>query len=441
MKTWIAMPMMLLTSVVSYGQAVPTAEASIGSGPNVSWVDGTIHYSLTASQLIQDGLYGGSGNITTATNLSGNVGFASTSKNRPFSLIYAGGILIGTAEEQGTTTFQNIAVSQELVTGKWIFGIANAFSYLPQSPTTGYSGISGVGDQGSTPIVGPSGGPAGGVLTFAANRISNQLTGDIERRLTGATSLSGSANWSVLHFLDEQAGLNTTQISGQVGVNHRIDARNSVGANVDYSIYHTNANSSFDQPESPSFQTRGVNFTYMRLWTRALSMDASAGPQWISSASGAVIPPSVNVAATVGLNYTKQKTNMGLHYSRGVNGGSGVQTGALSDSIMGSVGRPLSRNWMGSVNGNFTRTSGLVYLAPLPGGTIPAGANETTKSFYGGVQVTRALGRVWSCFFNYTAQDQSINSAFIGQNAFSGFSQTFGIGITYAPRSTRLGEF
>ena len=87
MKTWIAMPMMLLTSVVSYGQAVPTAEASIGSGPNVSWVDGTIHYSLTASQLIQDGLYGGSGNITTATNLSGNVGFASTSKKDRKSVV------------------------------------------------------------------------------------------------------------------------------------------------------------------------------------------------------------------------------------------------------------------------------------------------------------------------------------------------------------------
>jgi hypothetical protein len=130
---------------------------------------------------------------------------------------------------------------------------------------------------------------------------------------------------------------------------------------------------------------------------------------------------------------------MGIHYSRGVNGGSGVQTGALSDSIMGSVARPLSRDWMGSLNASFTRTSGLLLLTPTTGG--PSSENQATRTFYGGAQITRRLGRSWSCFFNYSAQDQSISTAYIGSNAFSGFSQTFGIGVTYAPRSTRLGEF
>jgi hypothetical protein len=439
MKIRIVISMMLSVSVASYGQAVPTAVAS-SSGPNMSWVDGTIHYSLTASQLVQDGLYG-SGNVTEATNLSGNFGFVSTSKDRPFSLIYAGGILVGSGGGQGTTTYQNVAVSQGLVRGRWIFDISDSFSYLPQSPTTGYSGISGVGDLGSTPISGPAAGPAGGVLTYAGNRISNGLTGSVERRLTGSTSVSGSGSWSILHFLDEQAGLNTTQFSGQVGLNHRIDARNSVGADAVYSTYHTAANSFFSQNNNTSFQTRGLNFTYSRLWTRTLSMDASVGPQWINSSDGAVLPPSINVAASVGFSYTRKHTNMGVHYFRGVNGGSGVQTGALSDSIMASVGHPLGHNWMGSVNGSFARTSGLLYLAPSSGGTVPVSANQATKSFYGGAQVTRGLGRYWSCFLNYTAQNQSINSAFIGQNAFSGFSQTFGIGITFAPKSTRLGEF
>ena len=431
--------MMFLASAASYGQAVPTAEASTGSGPNLSWVDGTVHYSLGVSQLIQDGLYG-AGNVTASTNLNGSAGYVSMSKDKPFSLLYAGGVLFGTGGSQGTTTYQNIAVSQGLIRGKWILNVSDSFSFLPQSPTTGYSGISGVGDLGTTPISGPSQGPAGGVLTFAANRFTNSLSGSIERRLTGSTSVSGSAGWSVLHFLDEEAGLDTTQISGQVGLNHRIDARNSVGADAVYSTYQTDANSFFGQAGGSSFQTRGLNFTYSRLWTRALSMDASVGPQWINSSSGTVLQNGVNVAASVGFNYRRKQTSMGVHYSRGVNGGSGVQTGALSDTIMASVGRPLGHSWMGSVSGSFSRTSELLSL-PVTGETVPFSVTESYKTFYGGAQLTRALGRTWSCFLNYSAQDQSVNNSFVGQNVFSGFSQTFGLGITFAPRSTRLGEF
>jgi hypothetical protein len=440
MKMWVPISMMLFASAVSYGQAVPTAEASPGSGPSLSWIDGTLHYSLGASQLIQDGLYN-AGNVSYATNLSGSAGYASMSKDAPFSMLYAGGVMFNGGSGLGTTTYQNIAASQGLIRGRWILNVSNSFSFLPQSPTTGYSGISGVGDLGTTPISGPSQGPAGGVLTFAANRISNTLSGSVERRLTGSTSVSGSGSWSILHFLDEQAGLNTTQISGQVGLNHRIDARNSVGANAAYSTYSTDENIFFSQVGSSSFQTRGLNFTYSRLWTRALSMDVSVGPQWINSSAGTVLQNQVNVAASAGLNYTRKQTSMGVHYSRGVNGGSGVQTGALSDNVTASVGRPLAHNWMGSVSGSFAHTSQLLYVPPVAGETIPAGANVSYKTFFGGAQLTRALGRTWSCFLSYSAQDQSVNNTIVGQNAFSGFSQTFGFGITFAPRSTRLGEF
>jgi hypothetical protein len=439
MKMWIAISTLFLTNAVSYGQAVPTAVASGSSGPMRSWVDGTVHYALTASELVQVGYYG-SGNVTNATTLSGNVGYVSTSKNLPFSLLFAGGVLFGNQSGQGTTTFQNVAVSQGLVKGRWIFEVTDSFSYLPQSPTTGLSGIPGVGDLGSVPISGPSQGPAGGVLTFSGNRISNQLGGNVERRLTGATSISGSANWSVLHFMDANSGLDTTQTSGQAALNHRIDARNSISGNAVYSAFDTGVSTFLNQPSNVSFQTKGLNVQYQRLWTRALSMNASVGPQWINSSAAAVIPARLNLAADVGFSYTRKSTSTSIHYTRGVNGGSGVQAGALSDSIMGSIGRPLSRNWMGSVSGSFARTSGL--LATLPAvGTGAISTNGVTKTFYGGAQLTRGFGRAWSGFLSYSVQDQSINSASVGQNAFSGFSQTFGVGITFAPKSTRLGEF
>jgi hypothetical protein len=144
---------------------------------------------------------------------------------------------------------------------------------------------------------------------------------------------------------------------------------------------------------------------------------------------------------TAGLSYNRRQTSMGVHYFRGASGGSGVQTGTFSDGVSGSVGHPLGHNWMGSVSGSFTRSSELLSIQPISGETTPIGVNETFKTFYGGAQVTRALGRSWSCFGSYSAQNQSVDSTFVGQNVFSGFSQTFGFGITFAPRSTRLGEF
>jgi hypothetical protein len=125
-----------------------------------------------------------------------------------------------------------------------------------------------------------------------------------------------------------------------------------------------------------------------------------------------------------------------------VNGGSGVQAGALADTIQGSVGRPLSRNWMSSVFANYSRTSGLLTTTGFTSGTLPSTVNNgVTNTFYTGAQLTRAINRDWSGFVSYSAQNQSTTNSLVGQNALNGFSQTFGIGITYAPKSTRLGEF
>jgi hypothetical protein len=441
MKKWIPISMLLATlNTVSYGQAAPTAVATGSPGSSQSWIDGTIHYSASASEFVQVGYYG-AGNVTAGTNLSGNAGYFSKSQNLPFSLLFSGGVMFGNQPGQTVQTYQNVAMSQGLVKGRWILGVTDSFSFLPQSPTTGLSGIPGVGDIGATPVDGPSLGPAGGVLTYQGNRISNSLGGNIERRLTGATSISGGANWMVLHFLDNNNGLDSTQTSGQVALNHRLDARNSISGSAVYSVFDTSANTFFNQYGNIHFQTKGLNLQYVRLWTRALTMDASAGPQWINSSNGAVIPSKVNVAANIGFTYTRKLTSMGVHYNRGVNSGSGVQAGALADSIQGFVGRPMGRNWLASATANFTRTSGLLTMTPSTGGTAVIGNNGATKTFYTGAQLTRGLGRYWSCFVTYGAQKQSINSALIGQNAFNGFSQTFGVGITYAPKATRLGEF
>jgi hypothetical protein len=443
MKTRIAIPALLLTlSSMSYGQAAPAGVATISPGPsnsspNLPALDGIVHYALSASEIVQLGYYG-SGQVTSSSALSGDVAYTSKSTVRPFSLLFAGGLLLPNQSGQGVSTFQNVAVSQGYITRRWAFNLSDSFSFLPQSPTTGLSGIAGVGDLGIAPIQGPGEGPAGGVLSVSGNRVANTLSGSVERQITSATSISGVGTWSVLHFLTDagQGGLDTQQISGVVAINRRLDQRSSVSLDAVYSVF--NYSGAGAGPQEPNFQSKGLNVSYSRLLSRTLSVNGSIGPQWVSSSNSALIPSSLNVAGSAGLVYSRRFTSASVNYVRGVNSGSGVLPGGLSDSVSGSVGRTYGRDWAASMSGAYTHTSGLTQLYT---GTSTVATNEVFNTVYGGVQVTRRFSTYLSGYLTYTAQNQSASYSFATQNALLGVSQTFGAGITFSPRSTRLGQF
>ena len=129
--------------------------------------------------------------------------------------------------------------------------------------------------------------------------------------------------------------------------------------------------------------------------------------------------------------------NYSLRYTHGVNGGSGVQPGAIADNFNASVGRNFGRDWAASASFSYSRTTGLLLLFPNAG----SGINGATNTEYGSIQVSRGFTRAISGYVSYTAANQSLNQVLSTQNAFNGLSHTFGIGVTWAPQSKRLGEF
>ncbi|WP_263367322.1 hypothetical protein [Edaphobacter bradus] len=444
MKTGIAiLTAMMSMSAASYGQATPTAVASGGSAlspsQGASVTDGAVHYSLSASEIIQHGLYTSSTTDYT-TSFSGSAGYISSSQNRPFSLLYTGGLLVTSYSGQRIQTFQNAALTQQLVTRHWIFGVSDSVSYLPQSPTTGYSGIAGVGDLGT--LVGPATGPAGGILTGYGKRLSNGLSGTIERKLGASTSVSGTGNWDILRFLDG-VGLDTTSVGGTAALNRRLDARNTVSVNASYSIftygtYYGDVSNAYGL-NGLSFQSRGINLSYQRLLTRSLSMNLSAGPQSITSSNKAVAPSRLTVSSTASLFYTRKVTSAALSFIRGANGGSGVQQGTIANVVGASLMREFGSLWQATATLGYSHSEGLIQSPTI---NAALGIRGTYNSVYGGVQVTRALGRHASCYASYTIENQSnsLTSAAV-PNVFNGTANIIGIGITYAPRSTRLGQF
>lgn len=434
LKIYIAsLALLAAAAPAAFAQAAPASTMSPSVGPGLPSIDGIFHYTLSASEQLQTGdLESGLGY---STALSGTASYTSRSVAHPFSLLYAGGLLLGNLYSNNLTPYQNLAISQGLVKGAWSFGVIDSVSYLPESPTTGLSGIPGVGDLGSQPTTGPSSGPAGGILTANATNISNALTGDAERRLSARTSASGSATWSILRFPNSN-GLDNRQIVGQLGLNHRLDVRDTVSGNVSYSTL------SYGSGIDLSIQTRGINGVFQRILSRTLSMSASVGPLWISSSNSALVPSNLTVATDLSLNYLRNDVSGSINYTRGVQGGSGVQAGVLADSTSAAVGRTFGPDWMTSVSANYTHSSGLVQNGALAGselGFLYSGGS--TNMIFGGAQVSRRLSKSLSAFASYNIQHQSIDSSLAFQNAFSGLTQTFGVGITFSPRSTRLGQF
>ena len=447
MKFQLAISALFVISTVgsaAYGQAVPAGIATIDTAPNALALDGILHYDLSASEIVQLGYYG-AGQVTASSVLSGDVAYAAKSTTRPFSLTFAGGVILPNQSGQGVTTYEDLSVSQGYTTRHWVFNVSDTFSFLPESPTTGLSGIPGVGDIGVVPIPGPGQGAAGGVLTVSGDRIGNSLNGSLERQISPSTSISGAGSWTVLHFLgDSSEELNYAQTSGSVALNQRFNARNSASVTAVYSTFDYSGPQA--GPADPNIETREINVSYQRILSRTFSVTGSVGPEWVSSSNGALIPSALNVDGSASLIYTRKSTTASLGYTRGVNGGSGVLPGALSDSFLFAAGHPYGRNWVVSISGAYTRTAGLTSLPALnslqgitTSTTTPV--HEVYDTVYGGVEVRRRISTNFSGYFNYTALDQSTNYSLGAQNVLSGTSQTFGIGISFAPRSTSLGQF
>jgi len=445
MKVGISIFALLMTpGILLYGQALPTATSGESATPastagsragfHIPGSDGEVHYALGASQIVQYG-YFGPGKATGTAALNGDIGYSSLSTKAPFDMVYAGGVLISESSEQNTTTYQALQVSQGLMAGKWVFNLADSASFLPQSPTIGYAGIPGVGDIGTVPGAPPIGG-VGGLLTYSGNRVANTVSGSAERMFTAKTSASALGSYSLLHFLQGNDGFDTSGVSGEVALNHRVDARDTISANATYSLY------TFGKSEGGiNFETRGINGVYTRLVSRSLSLELSAGPQWVSSSDKALIPDSLSAAASIGLGYQHGLTSAQLGYSRGVNGGSGLQLGGVSDTVSVGVSHAYGRRWFASASGAYSHTNALATgaVAPPLGLTIPLGGDFSTA--FGGAQLSHSLSRTVSMYVSYAAQHQTYNSFYTGANAFSGTSQSFAIGINYAPRALRLGQF
>jgi hypothetical protein len=415
---------------LAHAQAAPSVVATVsapGTVPSLSSapIAGEFSYSLTASESYVTG-YQGSGNAGSSTNLSGQATYVSNSETHPLSVLYSGGYFFGNGSDLNSSSYQNLGVSQILNARHWRLGIADTITFLPSSPLYGVSGVPFSGDIGTTPIT-TGEIPTQSILTNYGEQVSNTVSGSVSRDITGKTFVEGFGSYSVQRFL--QTGLNNNDLAASASLGHRFSVKNSVSASYTYSNFKFA--STVAGINDFAFTSNGVSASYSHAFNRKLSLQLSAGPDWISSNTPDLIPNRVLFASAVSLAYAGQQTRATISYNRSPNIGSGVLLGALSDNINVTANHTFSRNWSGGITANYGRASGLATLA---------GQNGLTNSFYGGIQATRRIGENFSAFGSYSAATQSTTGQAIALNAFDGTANIVTVGLTFAPRSRHFGR-
>lgn len=416
-------------SLLAHSQQLPpdTGTTAPNLGFSLPRIGGTFNYGLSASEQISHGYYN-TGTFYT-TNLAGDLAYLSKSERHPFSAVYAGGVLIANSNSgQPTTTYQSLSFSQVLNTRHWNITAADSVSYLPQSPTTGLSGIPGVGDLGVDPVsIDP--GTGIGILTTYGPRVSNTASLSVGRQLTSRISAQGTGIFAIQRFLGDNStlGLNTTSYGGSGGVSYRFSARDTLTGNYNYNHFAFNGG-------LLAFDSQGVTVEYSRQWNQRFTTDFYAGPQFLSGTQNVVSGTSTTVAAGASATFVNRRTSYSLNYFRGANNGSGVVGGAISDNVIATAHRQFGRPWLVSGSLGFNRS------VTLPNFLL--GSFES-RGVSAGAQVSRGFGRSFFGFASYTVQQQSIpvnTLANTGLNAYAGTYQVIGLGVTYSPRGFLLGR-
>ena len=398
----------LLVFFFAVGGMASAQVAPAATGPGGPTAGSKLNYALRYSESAQ--FITGQNSWQTAT-ASGSLNYASGNERSPFSLEYGGGynwILNGPAYDTGQ--FHHLFLSQGAVFRRWNFTVSDSVSYLPMSPTIGFSGIAGIGEPIGTPNPAPP--TSQTILALNTHAVENLADGEVAHEFSHATSLSAGGSSGVLRYPDGN-GLDTNTATGKATVTRHLNGRNTLFGTYQYS--------DFSYPGyNLDIQTNTGYLGYRYRWTRDLESSISAGPQWVSGSNAAVVPSSTNLAMDANIDYRLRFTSIGANYDRGTNGGAGYMFGSRIDSVSGHFSRQFGMNMTVDLTGGYQRTAGLNDSATISGK-------------FGGAEATWRLGRNVIVFANYTGTDQSSTST-LPTNALGALMQTLGFGVGYSPR-------
>jgi len=357
---------------------------------------------------------------TTWSTIYGGIDLHRISGNSDLGLLYSGGASVSNDGSSNNGIIQNLEFLEKLQYRRATVSIMEQLSYLPENAFGSQFGNIGTPLGGGSIGLQPGLGPGQSILTASGQRLSNAFVPEVDVRLTARTSLTFVGDYSILHFFDNNL-LNSYTAGGQVGYNYQLTRKDTIGLSYGFTALRY---SNFNQ----SINDNVVHVSYGRRVTGRLAFQIAAGPEYTSfqtpitspTMKGTTPSSSSNLywSLSTSLTYQLRRMGLGLSYAHGVTGGSGVQAGALTDTVSGFASRQLSRTFSANWNLSYGRNNGLTVNAP--GATTVA--NQTFSYWSNNIGLSHAMGRTMSLSVNYLLQYQDSNSAFcVGPKCGSSF--------------------
>lgn len=362
---------------------------------------------------------GGTG-WTTWTSFLGGVNLNRISGNSDLVLTYLGGDSVSTGGGSSNAVMQELGIVDRISFHRTAVTFLDQLVYLPEV-AFGYAGLGGP-DLANGGSIGLSNGfaPNQSILTALGQRVSNSFATEVDGYLTPRSSITAVGSYGLLDFFgNPDANLNNSkEATAQVGYNYLLSRKDTIAV-----IYRFDA-LRYDHI-TQSINDNSVQLSYARRLTGRMALQLSGGPDIAFSQTplpgslGSSTPVAVTPGSTPGktrqffwdlnsfLTYQLKRASIGLAYSHGVTGGSGVLAGAVTDNVNGSVSRQFTPTVTGDFSFGYSRNNGLTIIQ-----TTLTPAQQTFNYFFAGADVHHTFGRALNVFVGYQANYQNSNAQF-----------------------------
>lgn len=344
----------------------------------------------------------------------GNLSLLKAWSRSQLAVNYSAGGFISSDSNQGSGSYQQLALAQDFHTSRWLFQILDQFSYLPQSQF-GYGsgtnlGAPGVGGSLGATIPSLSNGAVPNQSIFSTNGPVYSNVGALQATysISPRSSITVAGSYGILRF-GESGNIASDTASGSLGYNYKISAKDTIGVVYRFSNYHY-------QGLAQAYGDHYADFAYDRRITGRLALQLLAGPE-ITTYRIPIGTESQKIGFNASANVTYGTHNGGISagYNHSLSGGSGVLTGSNLDQVNFSGSRRLSRVWSGNVNFGYAHNASLA----------SSGQSNSLNynSWFGGAGLNRSIGHNVFLGLSYTA--------YLSKNSLSGCTGT-GCSSNYA---------
>jgi len=365
------------------------------------WVPG-IQYSNTARSNSLNSTANSSWNTTSF--VSTDLSLLEAWSHSTLSANYSGGGYFSTDKGQGNGQYQQLAANYEIDGRRWQVLFVDEFSYLPESSFGfgGPSSLSTPGVAGTLAVPLPAlqtGYVPGQTILTTGPRYSNSSAVQLTYKESARGSITLAGVFGILRFINP-GNINSDTEMLNAGYDYSITRRDSIGFMYRFGAYR--------YPGGPqALGDHVIQFEYGRKITGRMALKVTGGPEVTTfRVPIGSLTERISGSGSASLMYSFARSNVALTYSHGVNGGSGVFSGASSDQVNATFSRQLTRVWNGNMNFGYAKNRQISSASGPP----------TFDTWFAGGGLSRSLGHMAYFSLGYQAQIQGGSAAAVGTN-------------------------